>query len=56
MQAKYEPTQSAVTRWFAEIIEGPVLGPFDTRDEALHAECEFVLQNNINPGSWNGKW
>ena len=29
-------------RWFAQIIDGPVLGPFDRRSEAIAAEVAWL--------------
>lgn len=35
-----EPTEDG--RWTAEMVDGPTLGPFDLRGEALAAEVEFL--------------
>lgn len=29
-------------RWFAQIIDGPILGPFDSRSEAIAAEVTWL--------------
>ena len=37
-----EPDESG--RWFADLspVEGPTLGPFDKRNDAINAELEFL--------------
>ena len=35
-----EPDASG--RWFAQIIDGPVLGPFEQRSEAIAAELAWL--------------
>jgi hypothetical protein len=42
-----EPT--ADNRWSADMspVGGPVLGPFDTREEALKSEVEWLLTNHL---------
>lgn len=35
-----EPTEDG--RWTAEMLDGPTLGPFELRGEALSAEVEFL--------------
>jgi hypothetical protein len=34
-------------RWFAQIIEGPTLGPFAWRSEALAAEVAWLKQHRL---------
>ncbi len=37
-------------RWWADLTplpDGPVLGPFDTRDEALAAEIQWLKENHL---------
>lgn len=34
-------------RWWAQIIEGPQLGPFELRSEALAAEVEWLLKHRL---------
>jgi len=38
-----EPNQEG--RWTAQIVDGPLLGPFDTRQEALNAEVKWLKEN-----------
>ena len=40
-----EPDTSG--RWFAEMIGGPVLGPFTTRSAALAAEVEYLETHTL---------
>ncbi|AMV18404.1 hypothetical protein [Planctomyces sp. SH-PL14] len=42
-----EPDASG--RWFARIIDGPVLGPFDRRSEAIAAEVEWLVAHRLRP-------
>jgi hypothetical protein len=37
-------------KWFADLLpsDGPVLGPFDTRQAALDAEVEWLNAHNFN--------
>jgi len=39
-------------RWFASIIDGPVLGPFARRSDALRAEADWLNVNRLaaSPG------
>ncbi|HEY5314384.1 MAG TPA: hypothetical protein VIK18_17760 [Pirellulales bacterium] len=37
--------------WFAEIIGGPALGPFNTRSQALEAEQAWLRANWLTPAS-----
>lgn len=34
-------------RWWAEIIDGPKLGPFDRRSDALAAEVAWLLEHRL---------
>lgn len=34
-------------RWWAEVINGPKLGPFGLRSEALAAEVEWLLKHRL---------
>jgi hypothetical protein len=34
-------------RWFAEIIDGPTLGPFSRRSEALAAEVAWLTEHRL---------
>lgn len=34
-------------RWFAQIIDGPQLGPFTKRSEALAAEVEWLTRHRL---------
>ena len=36
---------NAEGRWEAQMVEGPKLGPFDTRAEALEAERKWLEEN-----------
>jgi hypothetical protein len=40
-----EPDESG--RWFASIIDGPVLGPFVRRSDALQAESDWLHTNRL---------
>ena len=40
-----EPDNSG--RWFASIIDGPVLGPFVRRSDALQAEADWLNSNRL---------
>jgi len=31
-------------KWFADLISGPKLGPFNTRDDAIAAEVEWLVR------------
>jgi len=45
-----EPTADG--RWTADLspVNGPILGPFSTRSEALDAEVTWLLENWLTPG------
>lgn len=34
-------------QWWAQIIDGPNLGPFERRSEALAAEVEWLLKHRL---------
>ena len=34
-------------QWFAEMVEGPTLGPFTARSAALAAEVEYLERNTL---------
>ena len=40
-----EPDDSG--RWFAQIIDGPNLGPFSKRSEALAAEVAWLTEHRL---------
>ena len=40
-----EPDSSG--RWFASMIDGPVLGPFVQRSDALQAEADWLHSNRL---------
>lgn len=35
--------------WLASIINGPTLGPFERRSEALKAEADWLITNRLSP-------
>ena len=39
-------------RWFADlaVVDGPRLGPFDLRSDALKAEVDWLSENWLHPG------
>ena len=37
-------TRTWTCRWQARIFDGPVLGPYDSRQDAINAEIEFIEQ------------
>jgi hypothetical protein len=41
-----EPTPEG--QWLAQIISGPILGPFPTRSAALAAEVEWLSESRLN--------
>lgn len=49
--SKVEPTQSGL--WIADLslVDGPILGPFEKRCDAIDAELEYVnlILNECNP-------
>ncbi len=49
-----EPTADG--RWTADLapVKGPVLGPFDTRSDALTAEREWLERHWLIPGDDTG--
>ena len=38
-------------RWFASIIDGPTLGPFVRRSDALQAEADWLNSNRLTAAS-----
>ncbi|MDP1799462.1 MAG: hypothetical protein Q8K78_18340 [Planctomycetaceae bacterium] len=36
-------------QWFAEIVDGPTLGPFPRRSEALAAEVVWLTEHRLFP-------
>ena len=42
-----EPSQNG--EWFADLIDGPQLGPFAKRTEALAAEVQWLRTNWLMP-------
>ena len=44
-----EPDDSG--RWFASMIDGPVLGPFVRRSDALQAEADWLNSNRLDSAS-----
>ena len=40
-----EPDENGL--WFAQIIDGPKLGPFVKRSEALAAEVDWLTENRL---------
>ena len=42
-----EPDDSG--QWFANIVNGPPLGPFTRRSEALEAEVAWLTENRLLP-------
>ena len=38
-------------QWWAQIIDGPKLGPFARRSEALTAEVEWLVKHRMNEQS-----
>ena len=41
-----EPDQSG--QWFADIVDGPKLGPFARRSEALAAEVAWLTEHRLH--------
>jgi len=44
-----EPDESG--QWFAQIVEGPCLGPFAKRSDALTAEVDWLTRHRLYPVS-----
>jgi len=40
-------------QWWAQIIDGPKLGPFALRSDALAAEVEWLMTHRLNTPSGN---
>ena len=49
-----EPDETG--QWFAEMVDGPTLGPFLKRSEALAAEIEWLTRHRLNPAEDTGKF
>lgn len=47
--SQIEPDESG--RWFAQIVDGPTLGPFARRSEALTAEVAWLTEHRLLPPS-----
>ena len=43
--SQVEPDEQG--RWFAHIIDGPTLGPFGRRSEALAAEVTWLVEHRL---------
>ena len=43
--SQVEPDETG--RWFADVIDGPRLGPFERRSDALAAEVEWLTRNRL---------
>ncbi len=43
-------------KWFADLApsNGPKLGPFDTRGEAISAEIRWLRESMVSDGSYEG--
>ena len=48
-----EPASSDPTKWEANLarVNGPVLGPFTSREEALNAEVDWLIEHNLPTGA-----
>ncbi len=44
-----EPDESG--QWYADIVDGPKLGPFTRRSEALAAEVAWLTEHRLLPKS-----
>ena len=42
-----EPDETG--QWFAEMVDGPTLGPFLKRSDALAAEIAWLTRHRLNP-------
>ena len=49
-----EPDETG--QWFAQIVEGPTLGPFLKRSEALAAEVSWLTWHRLNPAKKIGNF
>ena len=45
--SQVEPDASG--QWFADIVDGPKLGPFTRRSEALAAEVAWLTEHRLQP-------
>ena len=44
-----EPDDSG--HWFADMVDGPQLGPFTRRSEALEAEVAWLIEHRLLPAT-----
>ena len=49
-----EPDETG--QWFAEMVDGPALGPFLKRSEALAAEIDWLTRHRLNPTQLAGNF
>jgi hypothetical protein len=49
-----EPDEAG--QWFAEMVDGPTLGPFLKRSEALAAEIDWLTRHRLNPAEDAGRF
>jgi len=47
-----EPDETG--QWFAQMVDGPTLGPFSKRSEALAAEIDWLTRHRLNPTEETG--
>ena len=49
VNGRYKINDNGSNQWFADMtpVRGPVLGPYETRQNALDAETAWLLENNI---------
>ena len=45
----------AIGQWFAEIVDGPTLGPFLKRSDALAAEIDWLTRDRLNLADDQGR-
>lgn len=53
--SRVEPTTDMPPKWTADMAYsgGPVLGPFDTRTQALAAEAAWLLRNDLGTPTYD---
>ncbi len=49
-----EPDESG--QWFALMVDGPTLGPFLKRSDALAAEIDWLIRHRLNPTEGAGNF
>ena len=49
-----EPDETG--QWFAEMVDGPTLGPFLKRSDALAAEIDWLIRHRLNPTELAGNF